>query len=438
MNKAVLAAAGRGRAAGVGRAACAAWRCRAPRDGAHDNAIAALSAPTDDAGFARAEQPRVFEFPRDHAAHPEFRSEWWYFTGHLKDSEGRPFGFQLTLFRFELAAHTPPSASAWRSSRVLLGHFAITDIEGQQFHAYERMSRALPEVAGVSVAPPAVWLDDWRIEHDAATAAGICRPRSRASASTLKLDEKSAVVLQGDEGLSRKSAAPGNASYYYSLPRLAARGTLTLADGEHAVSGEAWLDREWSTSALSRQQAGWDWFALQLADGGSLMFYRLRQRDGGSDAFSAGTYVDSAGRPHRLAAEDVRISTLGAWTSARTGRTYPQGWRLDVPAHRLDPGTRATPRRPGMAWTFQVLGRRGDGQPRGPAGGTGVRGNDRVLSEAEVRTEAHTCKTVRRWCEFIRTIRLSAQSRNRADRRVPAASCGAARRSAPASRPAPS
>ncbi|MCC6707385.1 MAG: carotenoid 1,2-hydratase [Gammaproteobacteria bacterium] len=306
----------------------------APRDGAHDNAIAAMSAPTDDAGFARAEQPRVFEFPRDHAAHPEFRSEWWYFTGHLKDSEGRPFGFQLTLFRFELAAHTPPSASAWRSSRVLLGHFAITDIEGQQFHAYERMSRALPEVAGVSVAPPAVWLDDWRIEYDAATGWHL-KATQQGQGIDLKLDEKSAVVLQGDEGLSRKSAAPGNASYYYSLPRLAARGTLTLADSEHAVSGEAWLDREWSTSALSRQQAGWDWFALQLADGGSLMFYRLRQRDGGSDAFSAGTYVDSAGRPHRLAAEDVRISTLGAWKSARTGRTYPQGWRLDIPAHQL-------------------------------------------------------------------------------------------------------
>lgn len=306
----------------------------APRDRAHDNAIAAMSMPTDDAGFARAERPRPFEFPRDHAAHPEFRSEWWYFTGHLKDSEERPFGFQLTLFRFELAAHTPPSASAWRSPRVLLGHFAITDIDGQQFHAYERLSRALPEIAGVSTMAPAIWLDDWRIEYDAVTGWHL-HATQQGQGMDLKLDETSAVVLQGDAGLSRKSAAPGNASYYYSIPRLAARGTLTLAGSERAVSGEAWLDREWSTSALSRQQSGWDWFALQLADGGSLMFYRLRQRDGGSDAFSAGTYVDSVGEAHALAAQDVRISALGTWKSPHTGRAYPHGWRLDIPAHKL-------------------------------------------------------------------------------------------------------
>jgi predicted secreted hydrolase len=300
-----------------------------------DSAIAALSADADDHGFARAEAPRPFVFPRDHAAHADFRSEWWYFTGHLRDAAGRPFGFQLTLFRFELAARTSPSASAWRTPRVLLGHFALSDIEGQRFHAFERMSRALPGIAGVSETPPAVWLDDWRIALDG-DGRWHLHAAQQGQALDLVLDEKSAVVLQGEQGLSRKSAARGNASYYYSIPRLAAQGTLTLANGRHEVSGEAWLDREWSTSALSRQQAGWDWFAVQLADGASLMFYRLRQHDGGSDAFSAGTYVDGAGRQHALGANDVRITAQGRWTSPHSGRRYPQGWRLEVPAHRLD------------------------------------------------------------------------------------------------------
>ena len=299
-----------------------------------DSAIAALSANSDTAGFSRAEQPRAFEFPRDHAAHPDFRSEWWYFTGHLRDERGRPYGFQLTLFRFELAAERTSSVSAWRTPTVLLGHFALTDIAGGKFHAFERMSRALPSVAGTALSPPAVWLDEWRIEqhgdHDWRLSA-----QQDGIALNLDLSAASAVVLQGEAGLSRKSAAAGNASYYYSMPRLRAAGTLSLADGKHAVEGEAWLDREWSTSALAREQAGWDWFALQLADGGSLMFYRLRQRDGSSDAYSAGTYVDADGQVHALGARDVTISARDHWTSPHSGRVYPHGWRLEVPSAKL-------------------------------------------------------------------------------------------------------
>ena len=339
-----------------------------PPSKAPDDAIAALSASDSAAGFARAEQPREFVFPKDHGPHEDFRSEWWYFTGHLADQTGRAFGFQLTLFRFELAAHVPRSPSAWRTPRVLLGHFAVTDVEGQRFHAYERMSRALPEVAGSTTSPPAAWLDDWRIDNDGAGGWHL-HAAQQGHAIDLTLEQASATVLQGDRGLSRKSAAPSNASYYYSVPRLTARGTLTLEDGDHDVSGEAWLDREWSTSALSRQQAGWDWFALQLADGGSLMFYRLRQRDGGSDPFSAGTYVDSAGRQHALTASDVRISALGQWKSPVSGSVYPQGWRLALPAQGLS--FELAPRVPDQEWRGRFKYWEGavtvtrDGQPAG-------------------------------------------------------------------------
>ena len=310
------------------------WRAETPAldKAQEDHAITALTAQSGNAGFARAEGPHAFSFPRDHAAHPDFRSEWWYFTGHLRDDQGRARGFQLTLFRFALAATHEPSPSAWRAPQVLLGHFALSDIDAGKFHAYERMSRVLPGVAGSSATPPAVWLDDWRIENFTRDGADGWRIAAAQDGVELQLElsAASAVVLQGEAGLSRKSAAPGNASYYYSVPRLRAQGRLRLGDGEHAVSGSAWLDREWSTSALARAQSGWDWFALQLGDGASLMFYRLRQRDGGADRFSAGTYVDAQGKVLRLAATDVSIEATGVWHSPHSGRSYPQGWRLHV------------------------------------------------------------------------------------------------------------
>ncbi len=312
-----------------------------------DRAIIALTAQSSDAGFARAEQGRAFVFPRDHAAHPDFRAEWWYFTGHLRDKRDRPFGFQLTLFRFELAAQKTTSPSAWRTPTVLLGHFALSDIAGSKFHAFERLSRALPDVAGTRLTPSAVWLDDWRIEQ---TNEQNWRLHAAQEGVELDLDlsPASAVVLQGEAGLSRKSAAPGNASYYYSVPRLTAHGHVRLADSDHAVQGQAWLDREWSTSALSREQAGWDWFALQLADGGSLMFYRLRHRDGGSDDYSAGSYSDTSGKQIALKADDVRIEARGTWKSPHSARVYPQGWRIEVPRAKLD--LELAPRLPDQEW----------------------------------------------------------------------------------------
>lgn len=331
---------------GLGGAAWFTHTANPPR-AAPDLAIAALSTHDGDAGFAHAAQPHEFVFPRDHASHDNFRSEWWYFTGHLRDRAGRPFGFQLTLFRFALSAAQSPSPSRWRTPRVLLGHFALTDIKGRQFHAFERMSRAALGIAGVSATPATVWLDDWRIEQQSAHGWHLAAAQDGIEIE-LQLKAASAVVLQGQGGLSRKSAAAANASYYYSVPRLTAAGRVRLSDGNHAVAGQAWLDREWSTSALAREHAGWDWFAVQLADGGTLMFYRLRQRDGTSDVFSAGSYVDAHGIQQGLGAQDVRIDVLGRWHSAVSGREYPQGWRLRVARAGLD--LSLTPRLADQEW----------------------------------------------------------------------------------------
>ncbi|MEQ8230181.1 MAG: carotenoid 1,2-hydratase, partial [Gammaproteobacteria bacterium] len=208
----------------------------------------ALLARDDDDGFARAGEPRAFVFPRDHAAHPDYRTEWWYFTGHLAADGGREFGFQLTLFRFEIASAVPDSPSAWRTPRVMLGHFALSDLSGQRFHAFERLARAHPAVAGATTARAHVWLDDWTIEH-VESAAGAGRWRIGATqddvALELELVDTAGIVLQGDDGLSAKSAAAGNASYYYSMPRLHASGRVAVDDSPLAVRGSAWLDREW-------------------------------------------------------------------------------------------------------------------------------------------------------------------------------------------------
>lgn len=293
----------------------------------------ALGPGADDADFARATTRPQFSFPRDHGPHRDFRTEWWYFSGHLTTPALRWFGFQLTLFRFELARRRPVSPSAWRTPTVLLGHFAVTDIAGRRFHAFERMSRALPGIAGVADAPPAIWLDDWRIDLEPSTANWRLAARQSGVALELALQAAVAVVAHGDDGLSRKSAAPGNASYYYSIPRLTAHGRLTVPDGAYDVAGSAWLDREWSTSALDRAQIGWDWFALQLDDGANLMFYRLRERDGRAAPASAGSYVDARGVVHRLALGDVILEPRAHWLSPLSGRRYPTAWTLRLPRH---------------------------------------------------------------------------------------------------------
>ncbi len=295
------------------------------------------------AGFARAIAPRPLEFPRDHGPHPEFRTEWWYYTGNLRAADGRAFGFQLTFFRTALAPDAPVRASAWATRQVYLGHFALTDVRGGRFRAWSRAGREALGLAGARAAPYRVWVDTWTAEADGG---GALRPGAEAPAVRLRAAEDGAAidlalepgkpaVLQGDAGLSRKGPEPGNASFYYSLTRMPARGAVQLGPDRVAVEGEAWMDHEWSTSALSPDLAGWDWFALQLDDGRDLMLYRLRRRDGGASPFSAGTLVEPDGRSRALAAGDVSVEALGHWTSPRTGTTYPAGWRVSWPAGDL-------------------------------------------------------------------------------------------------------
>lgn len=293
-----------------------------------------LGAPQNDA-FARALAPRAFEFPRDHGAHPEFRHEWWYVTGHLDAAHGERFGFELTFFRYALAppAELPAPASRWRSRQIYAAHFAVTDVARKQFVFAERRARDALGLAGARADPLRVWVQDWSLE--AAAPAWQLAGSDGGYALALELEPVAAPVLNGERGLSRKSAHPGAASYYYSIPRLSARGELVRAGERIAVSGSAWLDREWGSGALASDQQGWDWFALQLDDGSALMFYALRKRSGARDPFSAGTWIAPDGSARHVASTDVDIEVLDRWHSPRGG-AYPSRWRLRVPALDLE------------------------------------------------------------------------------------------------------
>jgi predicted secreted hydrolase len=285
------------------------------------------------AGFARALAPRPLSFPEDHGPHPDFRTEWWYYTGNLGTAAGRHVGFQLTFFRVALSPEEEPRASAWATRQLHVGHFAVTDTAGGRFHAASRASRAALGLAGARAAPFRVWVARWSAEGEGGAT------RLRASEGDVAIDltvtPAKPVVLQGDRGLSRKGPEPGNASLYYSFTRMPARGTVRLGAETLEVAGEAWMDREWSTSALGAAVEGWDWFAVQLDDGRELMVYLLRRRDGTIDPFSAGTLVAADGTARRLEAADARIETLAHWTSPHSGVRYPARWRVSVPAAEL-------------------------------------------------------------------------------------------------------
>lgn len=284
-----------------------------------------------DAGFARALAQREFRFPEDHAAHPEYRNEWWYITGNLQTDAGRRFGYQVTLFRIALAPQKPAGNSPWATNQVWMGHVALTDVESGEHLHDERFARGAAGLAGQTVQPFRVWLEDWRImgegDGEFPWAIGV---RTGAFALNLQLRPQKPFVLQGEGGLSQKSSEPGNASYYYSATRLQTLGEVYRDGQRFTVTGYSWLDREWSTSALGDDQAGWDWFSLQLQDGHELMFYRLRKKSGEADPHSAGKWVLPDGSTESLAVRDVELKPLRYWR-AESGERYPVAWEMQLP-----------------------------------------------------------------------------------------------------------
>jgi len=281
-------------------------------------------------------KPRTWSFPRDFGAHPEYRTEWWYFTGNLKDSEGKRYGYQLTFFRQGVRTQLPPSPNAWDIRDVYLAHFALTDVSNRKFRAGDRLSRAGPGLAGASLEGMKIWLLSW----SAGMEGSVIRLEAQDSEMELRLRlaPRKPAVVHGVNGFSRKGPSPGQASYYVSLTDLETRGSVRLPGSKAAVEvlGVSWFDQEFGSNQLTPDQKGWDWFSLHLSDGRDLMIYLLRLKDGSVEPASSGTLVAADGSARHLKLSDFSLSVLDRWKSLRSQGEYPSRWRVRVPSAGID------------------------------------------------------------------------------------------------------
>jgi predicted secreted hydrolase len=294
---------------------------------------ASAAAQVAPGGFRYAVPGWTFEFPRDHGAHPEFQTEWWYYTGHLRSESGRRYGFELTFFRVgvdpDRAGRNP-----WELRDLALAHFAITDIDGRKFTYHEKVNRMSPFTAAAASGRLGLFNEGWSA---VARPDGSWRIRAAAGEDALDLVLRSSKppAVHGADGISVKGSEEGAASHYYSMTRLRAEGTIRAGGTEQRCSGQAWMDHEFSSSVLGPGQEGWDWFSLQLDDGTELMLYQIRNLDGTIDPASSGSFIDRRGRVETLGARDYRIEPLGTWRSPKSGGTYPMGWRITVPKRAI-------------------------------------------------------------------------------------------------------
>jgi predicted secreted hydrolase len=287
-------------------------------------------------GFLNANQPWHFSFPRDHAAHDGFASEWWYYTGHVRARDGRRFGYELTFFRVGLRpgqALPGPGQSRWRGNQLYPAHFALTDESGKQFFHAEKFARAALGAGSASATKLDVHADTWQLTgpapfHLIAAANGI--------AIDFRETSEKPPAIHGHDGISTKAACDTCASHYYSMTRLRTTGTLTYAGRRFAVDGLSWMDHEFGSAELQANQAGWDWFSIQLDDRREFMLYLLRQKDGSITPQSSGSLIARDGRVTYLPLSAFVVERLGTWTSPHTGGVYPSGWRVRVPSANVD------------------------------------------------------------------------------------------------------
>ena len=274
----------------------------------------------------------ALQFPRDHGSHPQFRSEWWYITGWLKADGGRELGVQITFFRNRPRVAEDVS-SRFAPRQLLFAHAALADPSAGQLLHDQRAARAGFGLAEAQEGRTEVAIEDWSLKQ---TASGYAAEvAARDFRYTLRFDAKQAVLLQGERGFSRKGPNPAQASYYYSLPHLAVTGSVVIGGRELEVSGEAWLDHEWSSEALAEEAAGWDWIGINLADGGALMAFRMRSKNGGS-FWAGGTLRSADGRVRNLKPGEVQFEPLKRWRSPRTGTEYPVSVRVKAGALTLE------------------------------------------------------------------------------------------------------
>ncbi|MCX8109799.1 MAG: hypothetical protein N3D15_00915 [Syntrophorhabdaceae bacterium] len=282
----------------------------------------------------------VWEFPRDHGSHPEYKTEWWYFTGNLLDEKGKRYGYQLTFFRHSLKKSPEKTdknqKSPWTVDDIYLGHFAITDIQNKKFWFTERTSRRGPGLAYAATDRMDIRLLNWNAIMKKNNI--FIKARHQDMEIDFELTPIKNIVLHGADGLSMKGERQGQASYYYSLTRLETKGIIKtpLSNKAFKVKGLSWFDHEFGSNQLSPQQEGWDWFSLHLSDGRDLMIYILRKKDGTVEDASSGTLVEKDGSSRHLIRPFINIQILDRWQSTRSKGIYPNGWRIQIPSAQID------------------------------------------------------------------------------------------------------
>ncbi len=274
-----------------------------------------------------------FTFPQDHASHPDYKIEWWYYTGNLVDGNGSRFGYQLTFFRVGIVPQ-PVNASRWAVRDLLMTHFAITDISNKRYRFTDRMNRTGIGWAGAEVDHYRVWNQDWEVRRNE-KGSHVLKARSEDMSLDLVLSEGYPAVVHGSQGFSQKGDESGNASHYYSLTRMPTEGELILDGRRLGVHGLSWMDHEFGTSFLEKNQIGWNWFSIQLEDGADLMLFQLRRADGLWDPHSSGTWVASNRMSRSIGSEEFALRPGRYWISPVSGARYPVSWSLSIPTLNL-------------------------------------------------------------------------------------------------------
>jgi predicted secreted hydrolase len=270
-----------------------------------------------------------YEFPRDHFNHPQFQTEWWYYTGNLKAADGHRFGFELTFFR-QGVGRKPGNVSSWAVRDLYFAHLALSDLDGGEFYHTERFNRAGPGLAGASPELMRVWNGNWQVQWTGSKQ--VLSAQEDRFSLRLGMESAKLLVVHGEGGISQKSAGEGHASHYISFTRLMTSGSIELDGKSFEVAGTAWMDHEFFTNSLGTDEAGWDWLSLQLEDHTEVMLYRLRHKDGSVDPYSSGTYVDRDGKTTHLRLVDFQMTPEAeVWRSPVSEATYPVAWAVVIP-----------------------------------------------------------------------------------------------------------
>ncbi|MEN3371183.1 MAG: hypothetical protein V7609_3326 [Verrucomicrobiota bacterium] len=289
------------------------------------------------ADWKTAEPGWQYEFPRDHRAHRDFKTEWWYFTGNVFDAEGHRFGYELTFFRQGIRplAERDPKSSRFIVDDLKFAHFALTDVSGQRFLFEQKTSRGAFGEAGFDDGKRQAWIDDWSLSSNGDDAFDLVAS-GEAGTIHLHLRATKPPVVHGENGISVKAAGGASASHYYSIPRLETTGEIFANGKSHSFRGESWFDHEWSSSQLGKGEVGWDWICLQWEDGAELMLYQMRLASGQAEASSSGTWIAADGTTTHLHASDFQMTPIAFWKSKANGAQYPIGWRVTLPGQQAE------------------------------------------------------------------------------------------------------